>query len=328
MSKPIRLELPTGFPVGPVNAYLFVEPDPVLVDTGVKSEESITTLRAGLAKYSLTFADLTKVVISHPHTDHCAIAGLIADESDATFHIYEPTRDWLTDYPTLAKKRATYHQNNLYVYWQLEDEVRLPLTRDLNQAFDEVVTVSADRVQTFLDGDTIMMGGLPWQVLYTPGHANTLTCYYQPDTRQFLSTDMLLPIAPTPIPELPLAHEKGRVPPLPQFLQSLDRVEALECDMVYPGHGTPFADHRAVIARQRSRIEMRKAQCLELIKEGYDTVGQLVLKMYPNYAPKARFTSLWMVMGYIDLLAADSQIALVERVNDGVTVVDIIVTDV
>ncbi|MEM7034695.1 MAG: MBL fold metallo-hydrolase [Chloroflexota bacterium] len=325
MSTPIRFSLPTGFAVGPVNAYLFTDPEPVLIDTGVKSEESIATLRAGLAEHDLTFADLAKIVISHPHTDHCAIAGVIADESQATFHIYEPTKRWLTHYPELSVERTLFHQNEVFAYWQLEDEVRLPLTRDPHQHVDEVATVHPDRVETFVDGDTMMMGGLPWQVLYTPGHANTLTCYYQPDTRQFLSTDMLLPLTPTPIEELPLAGESKRVPPLPQFIESLQRVEALDCDIVYPGHGDPFTDHRDLINRQRSRIEMRKAQCLSLLKEGINTLGQLVLKMYPTYSPQARFAGVWMTIGYLDLLAADGEIILSEYDQDGKTVVDILV---
>ena len=49
MTAPIRLELPTGFEFGTVNAYLFAEPEPVLVDTGLKTEAGWSALQAGLA---------------------------------------------------------------------------------------------------------------------------------------------------------------------------------------------------------------------------------------------------------------------------------------
>ena len=110
---------------------------------------------------------------------------------------------------------------------------------------------------------------------------------------------------------------------MPQFLQSLNRIEALECDIVYPGHGEPFTDHRAVIQKQRARINVRKQQCLSLLNEGYRTLGQLVLKMYPKYPPEFRFAGLWMAMGYLDLLAENGQIKLVEQVKNGQTVVEI-----
>ena len=81
MNYPKRIELPTGLPVDTVNVYLFTEPEPVLVDTGVKSEASLNALQAALAENSLTLADLTKVIISHPHIDHCGLAGTIAAQS-------------------------------------------------------------------------------------------------------------------------------------------------------------------------------------------------------------------------------------------------------
>ena len=36
--EPIRLELPTDLGVGPVNAYLFTQPEVVLVDAGIKTD--------------------------------------------------------------------------------------------------------------------------------------------------------------------------------------------------------------------------------------------------------------------------------------------------
>ena len=37
--QPIRIDLPTNLGVGPVNAYLFTQPEVVLVDAGIKSAE-------------------------------------------------------------------------------------------------------------------------------------------------------------------------------------------------------------------------------------------------------------------------------------------------
>ena len=56
--KPIRIELPTPFAVGPVNAYLFTEPEPILVDTGVDSDESWQVLEYELARHNLAISDL------------------------------------------------------------------------------------------------------------------------------------------------------------------------------------------------------------------------------------------------------------------------------
>jgi len=312
MSQPKQIALPTGLPVGPVNVYLFTEPEPVLVDTGIKSEESLKALKSALADHALTIADLTTVIISHPHIDHCGLAGIISARSQADIRIFEPAKPWLMDYPRQWRKRTEYYRHQLFVYWDLPEEISQPILnyyRRIEHAFDDI---PAERVNTFQAGDHLMMGGLPWRVLHTPGHADTLTCFYQAETRQLLSTDMLLPVTPTPIPETPPEGQEERTPSLPQFLESLKMVETLDCDIVYPGHGDPFTNHRQLIQRQRDRIAARKAQCLSLIERGHTKLAELVLKMYAHYPPEFRFAGLWMAIGYIDLLTAEGKVELVE----------------
>ena len=318
ISTPIRIELPTGLAVGPVNAYLFTEPEPVLVDCGIKTDECLQALRAAINAQHLTFADLTDVIISHPHIDHCGLLGVITAESQATVHIFEPAKIWLTDYHMMWQQRIAYFRDQLFVRWQLYQDIAQPILDyyfGIEHAQDDI---SSERVKTFQADDLLMMGGQPWRVLHMPGHCSTLTCFYQPDTRQFLSTDMLLHIAPTPIPEPPPVGQTERTPSLPQFLESLKVVELLDCDMVYPGHGSPITEYRTVIQRQRDRIESRKLQCLQLIQDGHSRLGELMQTMYAHYPPQARFAGLWMTIGYLDLLAAEDKIKFVESEQDGI----------
>ena len=317
MTKPERIELPTGFPVGPVNVYLFTGPEPVLVDTGVKSEESLNALQAGLAAHQLTIADLARVVISHPHLDHCGLAGFIATHSQAEVHIFAGAMPWLTDYRRIWERRLRYYRERLFVEWDLPAEISQPILDYYLKIENTFDPVPAERLKPFQADDHLSLGGLPWRVLHTPGHAGTLTCFYQPETRQFLSTDMLLPIAPTPIPEPPPNDQAERTPSLPQFMTSLAMVEALPCEIVYPGHGEPFTDHQEVIRRQRGRIAMRKEECLALIKQGYNNLGQLLLAMYPHYPPPYHFAGLWMALGYVDLLLAEGRIKLAALPGQG-----------
>ena len=157
------------------------------------------------------------------------------------------------------------------------------------------------------------MGGANWQILHTPGHASTLTCFYQPDVHHFLSTDMLLPLTPTPIVERPAdgTHRRGK--PLLKYLGSLERVEALEIEQVFPGHGDPFTEHRKLIRHQRERIQYRKDECLLHLRKGFKTLGELLPIMYPLYPPEFRFAGLWMIVGYIDLLEGEGKVIAEEK---------------
>lgn len=314
--KPIRIELPTDLAVGTVNAYLFTEPVPVLVDTGIKSEEAWQALQEALAAHKLQIGDLARVVITHPHVDHFGQAGRIAAETSAEIWVADLGRTWLVDFPAMWQQRLNYYQDAFLSRLGLSPQAIALVIDYFSQVATQCDPVPAERVVTFAPDDTLQMGGLPWQVVHTPGHASMQTCFYQPQTRQFLSADMLLAKAPTPIVERPSGGNHKRIPALPQFLASLDRVEALEIDTVYPGHGEPFGNHRQVIGRQRDRIHRRKQECLTLIEAGRQTVADLVNQMYAHYESQFRFVGLWMLIGYLDLLKADGLIE--ENDVDGV----------
>jgi len=212
--------------------------------------------------------------------------------------------DWLLDFAGMWQKRLDFYRD----IFLPQTGLPLPTQRAVVAYFESVKesfeSVPADCVQTFRAGEMLSLGGLDWRVIHTPGHASHQTCFYQPETRQFISADHLLHRAPTPIVERP-STGNGRVPALPQFLQSLDLVEPLEMDIVYPGHGDLITNHRALIRQQRERIQQRKLECLSLVDAGHETIAELVEIMYAHYPAQARFSGLWMLVGYLDLLQAE-----------------------
>lgn len=314
--KPIRVELPTGLGVGPVNAYLFTEPEVVLVDAGVKSEDCWQALGEALAEHGLVPSDVSRVVITHPHVDHFGLACRLTQESDATVWICELGAPWLDAEANMWEGRQAFYRNHFLNHLGLDPLAIKAIGGGLDSLRALADPVPTERVVTFRPDGLLQLGGHSWQVLHTPGHATSQTCFYQADTEQLISADMLLAIAPTPVVEQPLDGSTYRTPSLPDFLRSLDLLESLEISEVYPGHGRPFGDHRQVIKRQRARIAERTAECLDLVRAGYETIPGLVEAMYAHHPPGSRLVGLWMLVGYLDLLIAEG--AVVEQTVDGV----------
>ena len=307
---PIQIELPTPFAVGPVNAYLFTEPEPVLIDTGVQSEPSWAALTAALAQHGLTPADLQRIVITHPHEDHCGQAGRLTDHSPADIWIWEGGADWLLNFPGRIQERIAYYRDTFLPGTGMDPVLHQPVLAYFEQMLDTYAPVPAHRVHTFSLTDTLWLGGLGWQILHMPGHAQHQTCFYQPDSRQFISADMLLHRAPTPVVENPPPGQ-SRPPGLPLFLQSLAIVEQLAIDVVYPGHGSIFHDPLEKIGQQRKRIKRRKLQCLKAVEAGHHRLVDLTDYLYANRDPALRFAGLWMVVGYLDILQAEGMVDMV-----------------
>lgn len=313
--EPLRIEFPIGWSMGSVNAYLFTRPEVVLVDAAVKTDACWEMLVDGLAMHGVAVADISRVVITHPHVDHFGLAGRIVAESDATVWICELGAPWLTDMYSMWAARLAYYRNEFLPPLGLPPDVNELILAGMRGLAAHADPVPASRLITFRPDGALQMGGAGWQVIHTPGHAAAQIVFYQPETRRLLSADMLLAVAPAPVIDHPAPGEL-RAPSLPLFLRSLDAMEALEVDTVYPGHGRPFGEHRAVIARQRERIAGRKAQCLELIRAGQTTIPQLLESMYAHQPPAGRVAGLWMMIGYLDLLLGEGVVR--EATRDGV----------
>src|SRR5574341_272078 len=99
-----RIELPTPFPVGPVNAYLLATDPLTLVDTGPKTAEAQAALEAGVAAAGYRLDDVRRVLLTHGHTDHCGSAAWVARRCHAEVYLHEGDRAkvsgrrWVTDH--------------------------------------------------------------------------------------------------------------------------------------------------------------------------------------------------------------------------------------
>ena len=309
---PLRIQLPMHPETGPVNVYLFTAPEIVLVDTGPSHPGAWTALVDGLAEHGLAVRDVQRMVITHPHHDHYAQAGRIAAESGAPVWIADVGAPWLLDAPGQRALRIAYYRDEFLPGIGAPPAVAARVLAGMDAMYATIAPVPPAQVATFPVGSTLALGGAGWRVLHTPGHAAAQTCFYQPESRGFLAGDMLLRVTPTPVVDAP-PPGAARVPCLPQFMDSLALVEALVIDIVYPGHGPPFGDHRQVIAGQRARIQQRKEECLSHIAAGRRTILDLFPALYADRATEATFLpAVWMLVGYADLLLAEGRVAMEE----------------
>jgi glyoxylase-like metal-dependent hydrolase (beta-lactamase superfamily II) len=312
-TQPLRLQLP--FTGGNVNVYLFLTPEPVLIDAGYNSPTAWHALQAALGERGLTAADLTRVIITHPHVDHYGLAAQIAQAGQAEIWMADVGVHWLRDFPRLWQRRIDYYRDTLLPGLGLAPATSQSYLQWMIDTLDAWEPMPAARIVSFPTSQLLEFGGLDWQVLHMPGHDSYLTCFYQLETQQLLSSDALIIPTATPVIDAPPPGE-ARTPALPQLVQSLDRLAALDVEMVYPGHGPPFGDHRTVIQAQQVRIQERVTECWRHLDTGVSTVAELFDRLYGARAAVVGLAGLWMVVGYLDLLVADGR-ATVE-VQDGV----------
>jgi glyoxylase-like metal-dependent hydrolase (beta-lactamase superfamily II) len=305
-STPQRIEFPMNFTFKSVNAYLYLEPEPVLVDCGILTDIARTTLEQALAAHGLTFTDIRRVFITHPHIDHI---GLAAELAQAGAEIW--VSDIAADTASTMQSGGPQHSQLLagllkrFGIPQPALESIIGLTDMLAALRQDVPKSSLHRFE--LDGQ-LEFGGQCWDVVYAPGHSNRQVCFYATESGDCFSADMLLPKAPVPVIESQLDDPQARSLGLPQMLRSYDRFAELAISQVYPGHGEPFTEHVQLIRNQQNRIQKRKEQCFELVRSGLNRFWDLNEEMYSYLPPEGRMGGLGMLLGYLDLLEAEERI--------------------
>ncbi len=309
------LELPTPFPVGPVNVYL-AEGDPLtLIDTGPKADVSRAALEAGLAALGYRVEDLQQVVITHHHADHLGLAGEIVARSGARLLTHPYTVPWLRDFSAEQLRQEPF-------YMQVWDEGGVPAeivsamrlaNRGLTKWRD-----NAPPDGTLDEGDEIFLGGEPWQVFHTPGHAGGLICLWEPASRTLLANDHFIrDISSNPVLEPPPHLIGPRPRRLVEYLHHMRRMAALDPAVALPGHGLPVTDVAGLLRQRLAFHQRRAARLAGTLAAEPLTLWQLTQPLFPRLTrPMDYFLALSEILAHLDLLEATGQVA--SRLSTGV----------
>lgn len=142
---------PTFFQLelGSVNAFLALEPEPLLIDTGMPGRAP--TILASLAEHGLAPDELGHIVLTHHDADHIGSALAVKAATGATVYAHR------LDAPCIAGTTP-----------------RKPWLKHISARLFRAPTFSVD--VELMGGETI--GG--WQILHTPGHSPGHISLYRP----------------------------------------------------------------------------------------------------------------------------------------------------
>jgi glyoxylase-like metal-dependent hydrolase (beta-lactamase superfamily II) len=302
----IAIELPTPYPVGPVNAYLLPGPPVTLVDCGPKTPEAQAALEAGLRDAGFALADVRQLIITHGHIDHFGLAATVSAASGAVVLAHPLEVPKMTADPAFVEPLRT-----------VIGEAGFPT------AIAETIVESFRRFRRQIDpltparlvndGDRVAVEGGTLEVLHTPGHGQGHICLRADD--MLISGDLLLEeISPNPVIEFDAGGRRLHM--LPAYLRSLRRVAALAPAIAYPGHGAPIGNPVARVDEILSHHEARKTRLAEMLVGRSWTLRELAETWYPNLELFNLFLALSEVVGHLDLLEDDGRVVIERR--DGV----------
>ena len=308
-----RLAIPTPFAVGRVNVYL-IEDDPLtLVDAGPNSGSSLDELQRELAACGHAIEDLELILITHQHIDHIGLVDIVASHSGADVAAIDHLVPFVENYREAAAEDDAFASATM---------LRHGIPPDVAQALQSVSLAfrawgaRASVSRTLRAGETVELRDRSLEVLFRPGHSPTDTVFHDHDRRMLIAGDHLIKhISSNPLISR-LVGSKERPQSLVTYIDSLRKTQALDVDLVLPGHGDPVTDHAELI-ESRFKMHARRAEKIwKLIAERPRTAYEVAQAMWGNIAVTQAYLTLSEVVGHIDLLMNDGRV--VEHDDDGV----------
>ena len=194
-------------------------------------------------------AQLTHIILTHSHQDHCAMAIRLAIELNAEIYMF-----------------GKPNQSNYDLLKNIRD-ITTPLT--FIDKINKNITI-----QKVLDGDKICNSEWSFEVIFTPGHRFDHICLAWVQMNIIFSGDHVMGWSSTVI-----------VPPLGNmgdFIDSLKKILARKENIYFPAHGEPIRDAKTHIQLQLNHRNKREEQILTFIGKTAHTPDDLVPLIYKN----------------------------------------------
>jgi glyoxylase-like metal-dependent hydrolase (beta-lactamase superfamily II) len=296
----LSLALPLPFELESVNVYLVaLDQGFLLVDCGMATDPTFETLRCALSERGIEWRDIRRIIITHMHPDHMGLATRLLELTGAELAMHQAEADHL----------ALVTGGGRRLPWLAEVYSQFGVPQSLETAMEKHFSVIRDNFHTltpnrlFIGGEELPTALGPLEVVWTSDHSPGHICLYSRERRLLFSGDQIIEnITPN------IAWHPGR-DMLAEFLESLDRLAALDIDLILPSHGDPFSGHRTWIADTVGHHRERCDEILKLLAASPQTAHQMVGEMWrKRLSPINHHFAIFEVLAHLEHLQRQGKV--------------------
>jgi len=283
-----KLEIPLPQnPLRAVNSYLIKAAErSLIIDTGMNREECRHAMLSNLKRLDVDLKK-TDFFITHIHIDHLGLVPTLVSETSTVYFNRQEASS--IDFQKHWQISSKLYQSNGFP----QDELQNVLEAHPGHRYKLMSHIDFHIMD---EGSTIEIEDYCFRCIATPGHSSGHMCLYENKKRLLVSGDHLLfDISPN----IFLGSDEKN--PLKEYLASLDKIYALEANLILPGHGRIFNDHRKRIIELKHHHQARANEMLSILDGGEKNAYQIssLMSWDVEYSSWELFPSFqkWFALG-------------------------------
>jgi glyoxylase-like metal-dependent hydrolase (beta-lactamase superfamily II) len=304
-----QIYLPLPMRPSIVNVYLVRGGDEwALIDTGMHTEESMATFKAALAEVGCPPSAVRKLVCTHHHPDHFGTSRAYKELTGAEVYLNP------LEVPRVERMQSSTPLPEAMAFFRSHG-VPAPDSPDGQPTPGRYFGTTYAPVlpdHPLHDGDTVRVGDRELQVVWTPGHTAGHCCFYFPADKVLIVGDHLLPKI---TPHVGVFYF-GPDNPLRDFLDSQQKVQQFEVDLVLPAHGAVFKDHRHRAQQIIQHHKYRLQAMHDTVKGHARTAYEVAMENF-DFGPDRPYFQLlaatFETLAHLHLLMYDGKVRRLEE---------------